>query len=88
MDRRLQVLFDYTKFHIGLYSAIVTALIAAMTGEHPFAAKDDHVYLCVAIGFIFVAAFAGGVIARGGDGGPGAGGHPVAGGRVTWRPSS
>lgn len=28
---RLKLLFDYTKFHIGLYSVLITALIALMS---------------------------------------------------------
>jgi hypothetical protein len=59
---QLKLLFDYTKFHIGMYTTVATifgGLIAADKG--PF--KFDSRVLFAAVIFICLAGVAGGVIA-------------------------
>jgi len=66
-DHQLSTLFDYTKFHIGLYSTLITGLFAIIA----FAMHDPNgkilVYLLpyarYTAGFILIAGAAGGVIA-------------------------
>jgi hypothetical protein len=59
---KLKLLFDYTKFHIGLYTAVATimaALIASKESRFTFNWKC----LAVSIFLLAIAGFAGGVIA-------------------------
>jgi hypothetical protein len=74
---RLKLLFDYTKFHIGLYTSVATifgALIAASvasdkgtqggsTGTAPFFIHFAHGWLIASVIFICIAGIAGGTIA-------------------------
>ena len=59
---RVKLLFDYTKFHIGVYLTLASALIAAFASK----ATEDWVVnrslIKVGIAFIVVAGVAGGVV--------------------------
>lgn len=59
---KLKLLFDYTKFHIGLYAAVATIFGALVAAEHgPFTFVPWLLFLSVI--FICVAGLAGGLIA-------------------------
>jgi hypothetical protein len=64
MDKGLELLFDYTKFHIGVYLTLAAAYITLATskigGTLP---KLNSKFVWPAVVFIIVAGFAGGVIA-------------------------
>jgi len=63
--KSLEMLFEYTKFHIGLYLTLAAAYIAVATvkvGEQ-LLVDVDRTYLRFAVGAIAVAGVAGGVIA-------------------------
>jgi hypothetical protein len=63
-DPQLKMLFDYTIFHIGLYTTLVTALFALLTFGH----EHKRVKLSLSplkwtVGFFLLAGAAGGAIA-------------------------
>jgi hypothetical protein len=58
---RVKTLFDYTKFHIGLYLTIGTLLVGVVGTKAPIAFR--HWLLWLAVFFIGLAGFAGGMIA-------------------------
>jgi hypothetical protein len=58
----LQLLFDYTKMHIELYTAIAT-VFAASIASRDLKLDVNHVLMGVAISFICAAGLAGGVVA-------------------------
>ena len=64
MDKGLELLFDYTKFHIGVYLTLAAVYITLATskidGTLP---KLNPTFVWPALFFIIVAGFAGGVIA-------------------------
>ena len=68
-DHQLSTLFDYTKFHIGLYSTLITGLFAIIAfAMHPSDPNGKVLayllpYAKFTAGFILVAGAAGGVIA-------------------------
>lgn len=66
-DHQLSTLFDYTKFHIGLYSTLITGLFAIVAFAVDPKKSNVLVYLLPyakwTAGFILVAGAAGGVIA-------------------------
>jgi hypothetical protein len=63
-DPRLRMLFDYTIFHIGLYSTLVTALFTVMTfGKEHRHIKARLAFLRVTVVSFLVAGAAGGAIA-------------------------
>jgi hypothetical protein len=59
---KLKLLFDYTKFHIGLYTTLGTGLTAVLAADFAEAWHVDRGLLGVAIVSIAVAGFAGGVV--------------------------
>jgi hypothetical protein len=66
-DQRLKTLFNYTKFHIGLYATLITGLfgVIAYANEHKDLKVPAHFLTyakCVAV-LILVAGAAGGAIA-------------------------
>jgi hypothetical protein len=58
---QVKTLFDYTKFHIGVYLSLGTLLVAAAAGKMPINFRHWLVWLAVL--FIGLAGFAGGMIA-------------------------
>lgn len=61
---QLRMLFDYTVFHIGLYTTLVSALFALMTFGHAHRRVMHTVcYLKVTVACFLVAGAAGGAIA-------------------------
>ena len=59
---RLKLLFDYTKFHIGLYAAVATVFSGAIVSKTgAFMAQPQ--LLLTSVVLICVAGFAGGVVA-------------------------
>lgn len=67
-DRRLERLFDYTKFHIGLYMTVGTGLVgliaAAGDEKSPFRHAIAHPwFLVIAALLMALAGLAGGIIA-------------------------
>jgi hypothetical protein len=61
MDKGLELLFDYTKFHIGVYLTLAAAYITLATSQ--LGARLNPNFVWLALMFIIVAGFAGGVIA-------------------------
>jgi hypothetical protein len=61
---QLKLLFDYTKFHIGLYTTLAAAYIALMTSEYGkrLLAPDTRLVLAAVV-ILGIAGFAGGIIA-------------------------
>jgi len=60
---QLKLLFEYTKFHIGLYTGLGAALIAAMGGKDPFLPASFAIPFTITVFFLGVAGLSGGVIA-------------------------
>ena len=60
---QLKLLFDYTKFHIGLYSTIAGVLVAALATKHAETWRIYRWALASAIVAIVLAGLAGGVVA-------------------------
>jgi membrane-associated protease RseP (regulator of RpoE activity) len=60
---RIQMLFDYTKFHIGLYTTLASAAVALIGTPLGTTLDADSRWVWAAIAFIGLAGFAGGVIA-------------------------
>jgi len=65
--KSLELLYDYTKFHIGAYLTLASAFMAALALKQGGAHGDLLLPACsplvlVAVAFIMVAGFAGGVI--------------------------
>jgi MFS family permease len=58
-----EMLFEYTKFHIGLYSTVAAALAALLTGKFAEGRRINRVLVLVGMGCTAVAGMAGGVIA-------------------------
>ncbi len=66
MDKSLELLFDYTKFHIGVYLALTSAyvtLAGTKSGECPWGVTMSPCLVIPAIVMFGVAGLAGGVIA-------------------------
>ena len=59
---QLKLLFDYTKFDIGLYTTVATIFATAIAFE-PAVFKFHRGFLALAVGFICLAGMAAGVIA-------------------------
>ena len=62
---RLKLLFDYTKFHIGLYTTVTAAYLAVMTsdyGKRLFLVPNPWLVWPAVAGFL-IAGLAGGIIA-------------------------
>ncbi len=60
---KLKLLYDYTKFHVGIYitsDGILAALIAASDKDFPL--QFNRTWLIAAVIFIAIAGFAGGVL--------------------------
>lgn len=66
-SKSLELLFDYTKFHIGAYltlSSLYVALLAmSVKSQALFNVTPEKIFLYLAIGFTLFAGMAGGVIA-------------------------
>jgi len=60
---QLKLLFEYTKFHIGLYATLAAALITLTNTEFGKSLKVVEPLVWVAVLFIALAGLAGGVIA-------------------------
>lgn len=61
---QLKLLFDYTKFHIGLYTTLTAAYIALMTSDYGKKFSTPNMYQVLgAVVMFLVAGFAGGIIA-------------------------
>lgn len=58
---RVKTLYDYTKFHIGLYLTLGTILVAGIGAKTPVA--FDHRLMWAAVVFIGFAGVAGGIVA-------------------------
>ena len=64
MDKGLELLFDYTKFHIGVYLTLAAAYITLGTSHlSDNLPKLNAGFVWTAVIFIAIAGFAGGVIA-------------------------
>jgi hypothetical protein len=64
MDTGLELLFDYTKFHIGVYLTLAAAYITLATSKiGDTLPKLNPYFVWPAVIFIIIAGFAGGVIA-------------------------
>lgn len=59
---KLKLLFDYTKFHIGLYTTLGTGLTAVLAADFAKAWRINLWLLAISILAIAVAGFAGGVV--------------------------
>lgn len=59
---KAKLLFEYTKFHIGMYTTIATIIVGGMNIQK-LKPNICAPMLCLAIGFIAVAGMSGGVIA-------------------------
>ena len=63
MDKGLELLFDYTKFHIGVYLTLTAAYITVATSKFSDKLpKLPPTFVWTAVAFISLAGFAGGVI--------------------------
>ncbi len=60
---RLKLLYDYTKFHIGLYATLITALIALMSFGSKVVPQELHYPLKFATIMFVLAGGCGGIIA-------------------------
>jgi hypothetical protein len=64
MDEQLKQLFDYTKFHIGMYTTLIAAIIGVFANDSLKAAYSGMTpYIKVSIVFFLVAGAAGGLVA-------------------------
>jgi hypothetical protein len=64
MEKGLELLFDYTKFHIGVYLTLAAAYITLATSQiGSILPKLNPKFVWPAVIFIIIAGFAGGVIA-------------------------
>jgi hypothetical protein len=64
MDERLKQLFDYTKFHIGMYTTLIAGIIGIFANDKLKLVYFGMVpYIKWTIGFFFVAGIAGGLVA-------------------------
>ena len=62
-DKQLELLFEYTKFHIGLYLTLAAAYITIGTAGVGKLPKLNHYFVWLGVVSIAIAGFAGGVIA-------------------------
>lgn len=63
MDKRLELLFDYTKFHIGVYLTLTAAYITLATSKVGDKLPNlNQKFVWPAVVLIIIAGFAGGVI--------------------------
>jgi hypothetical protein len=65
-DKRLARLYDYTKFHIGIYLTIGSAMVALLGSKEPAAWVSllvDRRFILASLFFITIAGISGGVIA-------------------------
>lgn len=60
---QLKLLFDYTKFHIGLYATLASALIALVNTDFGKRLSLNGAFVWAAVLFIASAGLAGGVVA-------------------------
>jgi hypothetical protein len=60
---QVKLLFDYTKFHIGLYSALIAAMVTALNLRSKLNFSVNAEWALAAVLFIAVAGLAGGTIA-------------------------
>lgn len=60
---QLKLLFDYTKFHIGLYTSVATVFGGAIAARQTAGFEFSSALLMLAITFICIAGLAGGIIA-------------------------
>ena len=60
---KVKLLFDYTKYHIGIYTSLGTIAVAALGLHDNVTFKFCGLLLWLSIGFIAVAGLAGGIIA-------------------------
>jgi len=64
MDEQLKHLYDYTKFHIGMYTVLIVGIIAVFTNDSLNAAYSSFLpFIHVATTFLIFAAIFGGLIA-------------------------
>ena len=64
MDEQLKHLFDYTKFHMGMYTTLITAVIGVFANENLKTGYLKHLpYIKISIVLFLVAGAAGGLIA-------------------------
>ena len=64
MDDQLKQLFDYTKFHIGMYTTLIAAIIGVFANEDLKASYCGMVsYIKFSVVFFLVAGAAGGLVA-------------------------
>ena len=63
-DKALELLFDYTKFHIGVYLTLTAAYITVATSKiGDTLPRLNQLFVWPAVIFITVAGYAGGIIA-------------------------
>jgi hypothetical protein len=64
MDDQLKIIFDYTKFHIGMYTTLIAGIIGVFSND---SFKDHYTgmlpYIRASIVLFVVAGMAGGLIA-------------------------
>jgi hypothetical protein len=60
---QVKLLFEYTKFHIGMYTTLATLFVALLGTEYGKALRVRRWLIWVAVVFILMAGLAGGVIA-------------------------
>jgi len=64
MDEQLKHLFDYTKFHIGMYTTLIAAIIGVFANDDLKLAYTGLIpYIKVAIVAFLIAGVAGGLVA-------------------------
>lgn len=64
MDDRLKQLFDYTKFHIGMYTTLSAVIIGVFAHEELSAKYHNFLpYIQISVGMFFIAGAAGGLVA-------------------------
>ena len=63
MDDRLKQLYDYTKFHIGIYLTLTTGILAILKFAHVDNVADVKGWLLIAIIFLVFAGIGGGAVA-------------------------
>jgi hypothetical protein len=64
MDDQLKQLFDYTKFHIGMYTTLLAGIIGVFANESLKSAYSGMVpYIMVTIVLFLIAGAAGGLVA-------------------------
>jgi hypothetical protein len=62
-NEQLKLLFDYTKFHIGLYTTLGGALIAGLSSQFAHDSQWCRLFIGASLISLFVAGLAAGIVA-------------------------